>query len=1583
MATIAPGEGKVPTDILQDTEWDMRAFPTLDPRGENNLNCKRDVKLSAQDFFQQRIMNVNSRFAKCSSFVFAAVQYIENKQLTGNINISFQRGKATEREDGGLSYTLDDACSVLDNIKNTPRFLKKKKNEFIAKLQNNGPFQFFFTLSCADTRYEENFTSVLQDHDITYEVKDGREHCLIDGDDLETFLKNNQSKHEFIRTNILTATRNFDHRVKQFIKTVIMSKFNPMCVEFYNYRVEFQMRGAAHIHGVLWLDLDMFVSKNPEFSGLKEAFDEIGKEGILNESQQKLLSKFADKFITCTLKDPSTKKIVEEVNVHHHTRTCRRCGKSDCNSDCRFFFPRYPVDETLVSIPAHIKYKDEEQRSEMVDKSKLILKKVKDILTDEEEMKILNKICRNEIDAYPNEDTLLSLQRKRLLALLVKSDINELLRLDMPESYNHFINHSEDEKPQFIQDFENKLLMGYKDMLRISTGGYKIIHKRDIDEIYVNNYNKEWIKCWDANMDIQITLDHFAIITYITDYMLKDDTGTMEFIKKAMKDAENKSLRERLKVVKNTFLTHRQIGEAEAYYKLFKSFKLSDSNCATLFVHAGFPNKRSRFLRNIPESQAKNVEKGKLITLENKPGQFYILAESLEDRYDDRPPVLEKITLSQFAKRCTLSSKTKNYNKDEDTDVDSDEETELNKMNSEEEIKSSGNDNDFCNGIKEDFIISFEKIYRKKLPKLFEARGRTMRLRRPLALRFHKFNQTKEPHQYYFSQLRLYHPHRPADLENWQTNEEACIIAYEKNKAAIQYVKSKVMKYQEKVDEAQIKAQEEFDSYIGDLIDSTKEQQEADCIDEGIQDIENTIAIDPDDYYKDRETNERSNVGYYKKIELNDLDYLCTETRTLDPDQRKVVDIGIQYSQNINKHLAIPSLMPKPPFVVVHGGAGCGKSFVINLMSQWQERIFRKSGDDPNKPYILKCAFTGTAASIIQGQTLHHAFSFSFGNDFYSLNDKTRDERRSILKNLKVLIIDEFSMVKSDMLYQLDLRLKEITERPNVPFGGISIFLFGDLLQLRPTAARFIFEEPCNEQFKLTHALGPLWDLFNVVNLTYNHRQGNDKIYADLLNRMRIGETTEDDIKVLSTRVMPKNDPKLPKDSIYLSSRNEDVNFVNELRLEDLSTKLLTINAAVLQSGMRNNKPKVDNTGMIRNTPLQHILKLKTGARIMLTYNINVSDGLTNGALGEFIGYDVSEEGRISRLYVHFFDEKAGKEKRRDCNHLQTRFPGKLATPIEKLEFTYSISKKAYSTSSSAKALQFPVKLAWAITAHKIQGQTIPKPRMLIVDMSSVFVAAQTYVMLSRVQELKQLIIIDSVKPEKIYTSNLAMDELHRMNLNAINSYRQSKSIEIRLMSINIRSLRKHFIDLLKEPEMENCDVILVQQTCLQKKENTLIYQNADYNCHFNSFGNGKGIAMYFKTETDLIMDINTEHYQMSKLQYSSYDIICVYRSSDSNKANQINFLKDLNSLISAKRKTLICGDFNFDILSKEINVIFNELSCWNFHQFVESATHIEGGLIDHCYMSDNIDSSLVTLKQKSVYYTDHDLILVNIKFRQ
>ena len=111
------------------------------------------------------------------------------------------------------------------------------------------------------------------------------------------------------------------------------------------------------------------------------------------------------------------------------------------------------------------------------------------------------------------EETLEKRRKENIFRLLLKAGIDKDLGIDD----------------------KDELLNAYEDMLKVSSRGFYFVHKRDVDEVNINNYNEEWIKCWDSNMDIQITMDYFAVITYITDYYMKDDTGTMEFIKKSYK----------------------------------------------------------------------------------------------------------------------------------------------------------------------------------------------------------------------------------------------------------------------------------------------------------------------------------------------------------------------------------------------------------------------------------------------------------------------------------------------------------------------------------------------------------------------------------------------------------------------------------------------------------------------------------------------------------------------------------------------------------------------------------------------------------------------------------------------------------------------------------------------------------------------------------------------------------------------------------------------------------------------------------------------------------------------------------------
>ena len=118
------------------------------------------------------------------------------------------RGKPKPSKTGGTVYSLDDPYSVLDNMPGTPRYWQRKKYELIARLENLGPFTFLFTLSCADKRWNENFTTFLQDHTLTYTIKDGKEKCFVKGVPLKEFLDKNEAINIRLRCSSRTRIGN-------------------------------------------------------------------------------------------------------------------------------------------------------------------------------------------------------------------------------------------------------------------------------------------------------------------------------------------------------------------------------------------------------------------------------------------------------------------------------------------------------------------------------------------------------------------------------------------------------------------------------------------------------------------------------------------------------------------------------------------------------------------------------------------------------------------------------------------------------------------------------------------------------------------------------------------------------------------------------------------------------------------------------------------------------------------------------------------------------------------------------------------------------------------------------------------------------------------------------------------------------------------------------------------------------------------------------------------------------------------------------------------------------------------------------
>ena len=249
----------------------------------------------------------------------------------------------------------------------------------------------------------------------------------------------------------------------------------------------------------------------------------------------------------------------------------------------------------------------------------------------------------------------------------------------------------------------------------------------------------------------------------------------------------------------------------------------------------------------------------------------------------------------------------------------------------------------------------------------------------------------------------------------------------------------------------------------------------------------------------------------------------------------------------------------------------------------------------------------------------------------------------------------------------------------------------------------------------------------------------------------------------------PRNDSSIPENSIYIFATNDKVNKMNDFCLKRIDAVEYVSDAKVLHKTLSNYDPKTQNDGSIIDTGLQKRFTFRVGAKIMLTVNLRTSDGLTNGAFGQILGYELDIKNFPKTIHIQFYNEKVGKETIKGHPELQLLYPGKLVTPIEMYEKTFNIGNKFSSTTSTATALQFPLKLSFAVTAHKVQGQTIKQPMKVVIDLYKANKEAQAYVMMSRAESMDQLMILDRLYEESWNVSQPALNEVQSMNKRALN----------------------------------------------------------------------------------------------------------------------------------------------------------------------------------------------------------------------
>ena len=369
-------------------------------------------------------------------------------------------------------------------------------------------------------------------------------------------------------------------------------------------------------------------------------------------------------------------------------------------------------------------------------------------------------------------------------------------------------------------------------------------------------------------------------------------------------------------------------------------------------------------------------------------------------------------------------------------------------------------------------------------------------------------------------------------------------------------------------------------------------------------------------------------------------------------------------------------------YLFITGKAGTGKSSLINYI--------RKK----TKKNLVILAPTAIAALNINAKTIHSFFNFPF--HALTKNDIKKHYNRKLINKIDSIIIDEVSMLRPDILDAINYTL-QLTRDNEKPFGGIQIILVGDLFQLPP-----VITSDDTEVMEKLYPDGQFFFNSNIINsldfvkyeLKKVYRQ-KDKKLIELLDKARSSMLEDDDLSEFNKRVIT-NDDEIPSEIITLSPTNNKVNNINSRNLKNIKKDEFSY--------------KAEQDGSFSGNPVAENLKLKVGAQVMLTKN---GKNWVNGTLATI--------GKLTKnnIYIQLKDEIYKLEK-------------------EKWEkFNYKISDNKIIPSVSATFIQYPLKLAWAATIHKCQGQTFEN---VIIDMDyGAFTHGQTYVALSRVVSLKGL----------------------------------------------------------------------------------------------------------------------------------------------------------------------------------------------------------------------------------------------------
>ncbi|WP_195476866.1 HRDC domain-containing protein [Bacteroides finegoldii] len=415
------------------------------------------------------------------------------------------------------------------------------------------------------------------------------------------------------------------------------------------------------------------------------------------------------------------------------------------------------------------------------------------------------------------------------------------------------------------------------------------------------------------------------------------------------------------------------------------------------------------------------------------------------------------------------------------------------------------------------------------------------------------------------------------------------------------------------------------------------------------------------------------------------------------------LQLAWQFIENTGTHLFLT------------GKAGTGKTTFLRRLKE----------QSPKRMVIL--APTGIAAINAGGVTIHSFFQLSFApfvpeTTFNSSQTHYRfsKEKRNIIRSMDLLVIDEISMVRADLLDAIDSALRRYRDREK-PFGGVQLLMIGDLQQLAPVVKENEWEMLKNyyetPYFFASRALRET--VYMTIELKTVYRQ-SDTFFLSLLNKIRENQADDEVLNELNRRYQPGFRPRKEEGYIRLTTHNYQAQKVNDNELASLPGQTYSFRA------------EIDGTFPEYLYPADEVLTIKAGAQIMFLKNDPSSEKrYYNGMIGEVAA--VNDAGMIVR----------GKDNGNEFQLL----------PEEWGNYKYVLNEETKEITEEIEGTfrQYPIRLAWAITIHKSQGLTFERA---IIDARNSFAHGQTYVALSRCKTLEGMVLESPLRREAIISDS-------------------------------------------------------------------------------------------------------------------------------------------------------------------------------------------------------------------------------------